>query len=154
MSQATFDITGNDGKKAQVTVTPLRGLAGKEVLIVNMWRQQAGLPELSSEEVQRQLQPVEIAGEPGKMFEVTGEADGTNPPMRIVTAMTLRADTSWFYKLAGASGLVEAQKPAFVEFLKSIKITETPGGEAPSAPLPAETGSASSSEWRIPADWK
>src|SRR2546428_308601 len=119
-----------------------------------MWRQQAGLPELSSEEVQCRLQLVEIVGELGKMFEVTGEADGTNPPMRIVTAMTHRADTSWFYKLAGASGLVEAQKLAFVEFFKSIKITETPGGEAPSAPVPAETGTASSSEWRIPADWK
>jgi len=48
MSLATFDITGKDDKQAQVTVTPLRGLAGKEVLIVNMWRQQAGLPELSA----------------------------------------------------------------------------------------------------------
>lgn len=154
MSLATFDITAKGDKQAQVTVTPLRGLAGKEVLIVNMWRQQAGLVELSAEEVQRQLQPVEIAGEPGKMFEVTGKAEGTNPPLRIVTAMAHRADASWFYKLAGDSGLVEAQKPAFVEFLKSIKITETPAGEAASAPVPVETGSATPSQWKTSADWK
>ena len=46
MSLATFNIAGKDGKEAQVTVTPLRGLAGKEAAIVNMWRQQADLPEL------------------------------------------------------------------------------------------------------------
>ena len=123
MSVASFTIAGKDGKEAQVTVTPLQGLAGKEALIVNMWRQQAGLPELTAEAAARQLSPVDVGGDPGKMFEVTGKGDGTNPPLRIVTAMAHRADGSWFYKLAGDADLVEAQKPAFVGFLKSVKIS-------------------------------
>lgn len=163
MSVATFSIAGKDGNEAQVTVTPLPGLAGKEAMVVNMWRQQVGQPELSSEEMEQQLQPVEIAGESGKMFEVTGKADGTNPPMRIVTAMVHRPDASWFYKLAGDAELVEAQKPAFIAFLKSIKISEAPANEAvptrasdktASASPPTQTGSASPSQWKTPAGWK
>ena len=154
MSLASFSIAGKDGKEAQVTVTPLQGLAGKEVLIVNMWRQQAGLPELSAEEAARQLSPVEIGGDPGKMFEVTGKGDGTNPPMRIATAMAHRTDGSWFYKLVGEAELVEAQKPAFVAFLKSIKISASPAAETASAPAPAEAAPVAPSQWKTPADWK
>ena len=160
MSVASFTIAGKDGKEAQVTVTPLQGLAGKEALIVNMWRQQAGLPELSAEEAERQLSPVEVGGDPGKMFEVNGKGDGTNPPVRIVTAMAHRTDGSWFYKLAGEADLVETQKPAFVAFLKSIKISGAAAVETTTAPAPVPTPASSapvstaSSQWKTPADWK
>jgi hypothetical protein len=154
MSLANFNITDASGQEAQVTVTPLAGLEGKEVAIVNMWRQQVGQSELSPEEVASQLQPVDIGGAPGKMFEVTGTADATARPMRIVTAMVHRPDASWFYKLQGDAELVEAQKPAFVAFLKSVKITDAPAV----APAPGATAvtadSAAASKWNAPADWK
>jgi hypothetical protein len=158
MSLANFNISGDGGQQAQVSVTPLHGLAGKEVPIVNMWRHQVGLPELAPEEVQRQLQDVEIAGEPGKMFEVASPPDAANPPMRIVTAMVHRADTSWFYKLQGDADLVAAQKPAFVAFLKSVKLggaeavetaTETVATPPPAGVVPVAEASA-----KTPAGWK
>jgi hypothetical protein len=152
MSLATFAIAGSNGQEAQVSVTPLRGLAGKEVPIVNMWREQVGLPELSEDEAQQQLLPVEIAGEAGKMFEIQGRPAGTNPAVRIVTAMVHRPDASWFYKLAGDAELVEAQKTAFVTFLKSIKITESPATEAVAAV--AASAPAAPTKWKTPADWK
>jgi hypothetical protein len=154
MSLASFNIAGKDGAQAQVNITPLHGLAGKEVPIVNMWRQQVGLPELTPEEVTQQLQEVEIAGEPGKMFEVAGQADGPGSPMRIVTAMVHRADASWFYKLAGDAGLVEAQKPAFVAFLKSVRISDAPAAESEVVSAPAEAAPAAPSKWKAPAGWK
>jgi len=48
----------------------------------------------------------------------------------------------------GDAALVEAQKPAFVEFLKEIRIREpAPGGE--------ETGDATSEpKWPVPGEWK
>ncbi len=162
ISLATFNIASADGKQAQVMVTPLRGLAGKEVLIVNMWRQQVGQPELSADEVTQQLKPVEIGGTPGKMFEIEGQADGTNSPMHIVTAMTHRADTSWFFKLAGDAAVVEAQKPAFVAFLKSIKFearevpASLPAGhpEISPAPVAAAPAGEGNPKWEVPAGWK
>ena len=157
MSVASFNIAGAGGEKATVAITPLRGLAGKEGIIVNMWRQQVGLAELSAEEAAKQLSPVEIGDGAGKMFDVTGKADG-GAAMRIVTAMQHRGDASWFFKLAGNDALVQAQKPVFTAFLKTIKISEAP---APTAAMPAmgsapsaDAKPASASEWKTPAGWK
>ncbi|MBI3879337.1 MAG: hypothetical protein HY301_04645 [Verrucomicrobia bacterium] len=148
MSIASFTITGEGGKQAQVTITPLPPLGGREAAVVNMWREQAGQPELSEEEAAKQLQPVEVGGETGKLFEVSTKGEGTNAPMRIVTAMVHRADASWFYKLSGDVAVVEAQRPAFVEFLKSIRIKEAPAetAEAPAA--------SSSFKWKVPDGWQ
>jgi len=159
MSLASFSITG-DGGQASVAITPLRGMAGREGIIVNMWRQQVGEPELSPEEAAKQLSPVEIDGGEGKMFDVTGKAEG-GAAMRIVTAMQHRGETSWFFKLAGHDALVQAQKPAFVAFLKTIKISEaTPAPAATSGGMPAmgagpapDAKPASASDWKIPSGW-
>lgn len=154
MNVDTFSIAGKDGKEAQVAITPLRGMAGKEVPIVNMWRQQVGLSEISTEAAQKELHPVQVGGESGKMFEVTGKAGGDSRKTRIVTAMVHRGDTSWFYKLSGDADVVEAQKPAFVSFLKSIKMTEVPATQITSAPVPQAEAPAVSGQWKIPAGWK
>src|SRR5688572_9209145 len=154
MSLATFNIAGSVGQEAQVTVTPLAGMEGKEALIVNMWRQQVGQTELSPDEVASSLQPVDIGGAAGKMFEVTGKADGAARPTRIVTAMAHRSDASWFYKLQGDAELVEAQKPAFVAFLKSIKITDAPATATEPVPVASAGDSTTPSKWNAPADWK
>ncbi len=162
MSVASFVITGDGGEKVTVAITPLGGLAGKETIIVNMWRQQVGQTELSEDEVAKQLSPVEIAGAPGRMFDVTGKAEG-GAAMRIVTAMQHRDGTSWFFKLQGSDALVQAQKTAFIAFLKTVKFTGAPaapaiaaGGGLPamgSAPA-AGAAPASASDWKIPAGWK
>jgi hypothetical protein len=110
---------------------------------------------------------VDIGGQPGKMFDIAGKSDG-GEAMRIVTAMTHRGRQSWFYKLQGDDELVTAQKPAFVTFLKSIKIEDPPaGGELPeghppiaaktSTPATANTPPATgggSSKWPAPSAWK
>jgi hypothetical protein len=146
MSVATFSITGPDGKAAQVAVTPLPLMAGRESMVVNMMRSQVGLEELSEEETQKQFEPVEIGGEPGRLFELTGKSEDALP-MRIITAMAHRGDTSWFYKLSGDAVMVEAQKPVFVEFLKSVRIKASePAGAAP--------GETTKFNWQVPAQWK
>jgi len=155
MSVATFTIAGPNGTEANVNVTPLRSFSGKEVQIVNLWRGQIGLAEISAEEAAKQLKPVDIGGEPGKLFELTAEAANAKSPARIVTAMVHRQDASWFYKLVGDSELVEAQKPAFIEFLKSIKVSEVPAAEvAVVKTSQTETPAATTSKWKTPLDWK
>jgi len=169
MRVAGFTITGTNGQSAQVAITPLPGMAGRETLIVNMWRQQVGLSELTTEEADKQLTAVDIGGEPGKMFEMAGKSPA-GETMRIVTAMAHKGDMSWFYKLQGDDELVLAQKPNFVAFLKSVKIEaapatpELPADHPPIArpgtmagavttqrpPKPREGGPT----WTIPAGWK
>src|ERR1051325_6767615 len=63
MSLASFAISGPSGQEAQVTITPLARLAGRDTEIVNMWREQVGLDPLTREEAARQFQPVHAGGE-------------------------------------------------------------------------------------------
>ena len=163
-----FTISGTNGQSAHVAVTPLPGMAGREALIVNMWRQQVGLGELSPEEAGKQLTAVDIGGEPGKMFDMAGKS-AIGETIRIVTAMTHRGPMSWFYKLQGSDELVTAQKANFVAFLKSVKIEETPATDLPAGhpplarpgtmpgavteqrpPKPRQGGPT----WTVPTGWK
>lgn len=147
---ATFAIVGEAGAQAQVNVTPLPPMSGKEALIINMWRSQVGQAELNEADAARQLTSVEVGGETGKMFEVAGKSDGRDKPQRIITAMVHHPDASWFYKIAGDDAVVIAEKPKFLEFLKSIRIKEVPVTEAAAV----ESEAPSSFNWKVPPDWK
>ena len=176
MRVAGFTISGTNGQAAQVAITPLPGMEGRESLIVNMWRQQVGLSELSPEETAKELTPVDIGGVPGKMFDMSGKS-GAGSVIRIVTAMMHRGEQSWFFKLQGDDELVTAQKQNLVTFLKSVKIEEgaaaalpdghppvtskgLPDGHPPiaggvttakpTAPVAAREGGPS---WNVPAGW-
>jgi hypothetical protein len=148
MSVASFSIQDAGGHEAQVTITPLARLAGRDVDIVNMYREQLSLEPLSREEIAKQFEVVEVGGESGNLFQIDGKPQEGSGPARIITAMVHRADASWFYKLAGDTALVEAQKPAFIAFLKSIRIQEA----APAGDTPAE--SSSRPNWVVPGQWK
>src|SRR6266542_1356261 len=94
MSLASFAISGADGQEAQVTISPLARLGGRD------------------------------------------------------TAMVHRSEASWFYKLAGDAPLVEAQKPVFIEFLKTIRIQQPASGQEGS------TEAAAKPKWQVPSQWK
>ena len=145
MSVATFSI-GSGAQEAQVTVTPLPMLMGRDAMIVNMWREQVGQKPLDTNEITKQLQDVVVGPDNGKLFEVAGK-DG-EAPMRIITAMVHRPDASWFYKLSGDATLVESQKPAFIEFLKSVRLKEPAAAETQTS---GETGKPI---WDVPNGWK
>ena len=149
MSVASFSVPGPDAQSAQVTITPLARLGGRDTEIINMWREQVGLGPLSREEAARQFQPVQVGGESGNLFEVGGATTEGASPMKIVTAVLHRSDASWFYKLSGDATVVDSAKPVFVEFLKSVRIQET----AATSGDPA-TAANSKPSWRVPEQWK
>ena len=130
MSVASFKVQGNGNEgDASVSITPLPNMSGKEDAIVNMWRSQVGAPPLSDEEAAKALSPVDVGGEKGLLFDVSGTSDGK--PFRIVTAMVNTPAASWFYKLSGDEALVAAQRPAFLEFLKSVHMQPQEQEQAP-----------------------
>jgi hypothetical protein len=148
---ATFAIFGEGGRQAQVNITPLPPMQGREALIINMWRSQVGLGEIPEAEAAGQLTDVPVGSETGRMFEVANAGSGGEGPQRIVTAMVHRAEASWFYKLSGDDALVQAEKPRFLEFLQSIRIKETAGTAAGTPAAPATP--AASFRWQVPAGW-
>jgi len=128
---------------ASVAVTALTSMAGKETILVNMWRQVRGEEALDEAEAVKVLKDVPIAGGAGRMFEFA-DAKGEKPT-RFVVAFTHRPEGSLFFKIQGPDAAVTAQKPAFFEFLKTVKFSES------AAPAPA----AEEKGWpgEIPAGW-
>ena len=162
---ASFKIAGPDGKQADVSVVPLPGDAGGDFSNVNRWRGQVGLAPISEVELAKLTEPVEVAGQPAALYEQPGDS------VRILAAIQHRDGTTWFFKMTGDSPLVAQAKPAFVEFLKSLRFEAgaprpapvTPGGlpvghpdvsEPRPAAAPAVLTRAGQPNWTVPAGWQ
>ena len=162
MRVASFKITSTGGKQADVSVIPLGGMGGSDNANVNRWRGQVGLSVATDDELQKAAEKVEAAGQPAQLYDIAGT------DQRILGVIQHRGDVAWFYKMTGDAGLVGQQKPAFVEFLKSLKFAAAapPPAEMPAghpgagsdmlAPA-AATGPVSHEgqpNWQVPAAWQ
>jgi hypothetical protein len=134
MRAASFRVARKDGKQADVSVIPLPGLAGSDLDNVNRWRGQVGLPGVSEAELAKLAQAVEVAGQAASLYEQAGTNAGSGDKSRILAAITRREGVAWFFKMTGDDGVVAAQKPAFIEFLKSVSF---PAGMGQAQPPPA-----------------
>jgi hypothetical protein len=168
MRVAAFRIQGKDGKQADLGVVPLPGLMGHDLENVNRWRGTVGLPPVSEAELAKLAQEVDIAGQPGQLYDQSGENPGSGEKTRILVAVSRREGVAWFFKMNGDDELVSQQKPAFVEFLKSVTF-EAPqaqqglppshppinGSEpATSQPLTAQASTEGKPNWQVPAGWQ
>jgi hypothetical protein len=167
MRVASFLVTGTNGETADVGVIPLPA-SGQEIQLVNMWRDQLQLPAATNDTAEA----VAIGSDSGKLFDIASDAlliDGKSRA-RILVAMLTSGGTSWFFKMTGEDSFVVSQKPAFLQFLKSVNFV----APAAAAPMPGTglgnqnflvpnanttvTGGAApdagKSIWTIPPDWK
>jgi hypothetical protein len=159
---ASFQIAGDGGQKADVSVIPLPGGAGGDFSNVNRWRGQVGLEPVSEEEFGKQGEAVTVAGQTGKLYDFDGHAsDGV--PMRILAAIQHRDGMAWFYKMTGDSALVTKEKPAFIGFLKSAMFASADmpaghpdiSGAGTTAPSTLKNASAGGQpKWAVPVGWK
>jgi len=167
MRVASFKVAGAGGKQADVSVVPLPGMAGGDSANVNRWRGQVGLPVATDDELQKSGENIVAGEQPAQLYDLAGETS------RILAVIQHRDGTTWFYKMTGDAALVEQQKSAFVELLKSLKFssaaTPNAAGEMP-ATLPAghpaigsmgaptaATGPISHEgqpNWQVPAAWQ
>jgi hypothetical protein len=171
MRVASFRVMG-DGKQADVSVVPLPGMMGGDLENVNRWRSTVGLPAVKEEDLPKLAQPVEVAGQQAQLFEQAGENPGSGEKTRILTAVSRRDGVAWFFKMAGDDDLVARQKPAFLDFLKTLTFeaapSAPPGGAAETA-LPAshqpigeanltQAANPPSTEgkptWQVPSGWQ
>ncbi len=164
MRRASFRVQGQNGKIADVGVFP-PGIAGRDVDNVNRWRGQLGLAPVSEEELAKQAQPVEIAGQSAQLYDLAGES-GAGEKNRILAAILHRDSGAWFFKMMGDDELVAQQKPAFVTFLKSVTFSAAtaqaglPASHPPmdSSGLLSATAGDSAAQgkpaWQVPAGWQ
>jgi len=176
MRLASFGVTEN-GKAADISVVPLGGMGGGDLANVNRWRGQVGLSPVTEEGVQKLAESVQVGGLPANLYDVAGADTGEADPQRIMGAILHREGTVWFIKMTGDAALVEKQKPAFLEFLKSVQFTgqaklpaldmsQLPpshpaiGGMAPGMGASLPTGMSPGPNlgekptWTVPAGWQ
>ena len=181
MRVASFEVSEN-GKAADVSVIPLGAMSGGDDANVNRWRGQVGQPPLDEDALAKLAEKVEVAGQPGDLYDLAGTSPGSGDAERIIGTI-LHSDTAtWYFKMAGDADLAEKQKTNFVAFLKSLTFDKL---AAPSTmdlsqlppshpPIPGTslgtqntlvpnpntmvTGGLNSDNskptWTVPADWK
>lgn len=179
MRVASYRITEGD-KTAELAVIPLPGVGKIELRSVNMWREELGLEELTSEQLKEQSQTVAVGDAKGLMVHLTGERGGESngPRTGILGAVAERGNITWFIKMAGDQDLVAKQKDNFLAYLKSLEFHEgahdhqstaraeaapaekpTQLAQAPSAENPISTNTEKSPEgtkpnFKAPENWK
>src|SRR5450755_1367753 len=129
MRVASFNVAGTNGEVADVGVIPLPA-TGQEIQLVNMWREQMKLPAATNDNADA----VTIGDAQGKLFDIASDAlliDGKFRA-RILVAMLTSGGMSWFFKMTGDDAFVTSQKPAFLQFLKSVNFVAS----SPAAPMP------------------
>ena len=148
-SVKTIIFTNSDHQVAKISISRLGTLAGREAALVNLWREQVEQPQIPDDEAVKSLRPMEFVGMTGSYFEVSGIT--SNGPQQILTVFSHRPDGSWFCKLSGTSSNVVAQeKPAFLEFIKSVQLKDAPA--APAASIAAST--PTQFNWKVPPQWQ
>jgi len=165
---ASFKVN-KDGKMVDISVIPLGPMAGTDSANVNRWRGQVGLPQVTDDEIQKSAEKVDVAGQAAELYDVVGTNPSSGEKSRIIGVIQHRPDATWFYKMTGDADLAEAQKPAFVEFLKSLKLTvSTPQTEMPAtlppnhpaiggmdaAPATGPVSHEGQPNWQVPAGWQ
>ncbi|MBI5394578.1 MAG: hypothetical protein HZA91_04700 [Verrucomicrobia bacterium] len=170
MRAASFLVSGDEGRTAELAVVPLSDMAGVHLQIINLWRGQVKLPPLAGPELAKQMQDVAIGADKGGLFDMAG----TEPVIagkfraRILMAMLDKRGTTWFFKLTGDDALVTKQKPAFLEFLKGISIEATgalpaghpaigggaPHGAAGGPAMAAADSGVPQPKWQVPKGWE
>jgi hypothetical protein len=158
MRVAAFHIEDQTGHKADISITPLGGVAGVEMESVNMWREALSLPRVSPEEFAKSGDAVQIGTAQGKLYEISGTRDSRQ---EAVTGAIVPAQGSlWFFKMGGDPTMVATEKAHFIEFLKSIEFpaqaTTRPmvadGSSVPLSTNPRKTPSTATTS-PLPEGW-
>jgi hypothetical protein len=153
MRAARFAVPAKHGSAIDVSVIPLPGITASKTDIVNLWREQIRLGPIQEGELSGAMEKVKIGGDDGDLFDMVSTATMIEEKYhaRILVAMLNQGQTTWFFKMTGEDASVREQKPAFVEFLKSVAIDYSSHAE----PAPRVTsGGPSRPAWQIPASWK
>ncbi len=119
MRKGSFLIRGDDGSEADVSIISFPGFAGGLVENLNRWRGQLKLPPLTAEQIAGAT--AELSSGNLKFTVVDFVGEGPAGPTRIIGAVLALSDETYFFKLMGPDVFAEKSRPAFIDFLKTVK---------------------------------
>lgn len=143
MRVETFAIPGN----AELAITTFPGDVGGLQANINRWRGQVQLPPVSETELAEVTTSIETGAGTVQLVEMYAPDER----LGILGGILPFGDETWFFKMSGAPATVEAEKPAFIAFLKTL--VGTASGEAAMVAPDKETPLALE-EGYIPPSWE
>jgi hypothetical protein len=114
MRKGSFRVKAGGGE-ADVSITAFPGATGGLEANLNRWRGQVGLAPLGDAEVVATAERFEANGLQFYVVDYKGSAG------HMLGAIVPFGGNSWFFKLTGPDATVVAAKPAYVEFLHTVK---------------------------------
>jgi hypothetical protein len=117
MRKATYSVPG-EGANSDLSITAFPGDVGGELMNVNRWRGQLGLPPLRQEELDGSVSRVEANGLKMTLVELASQGDPGGKAM--MGAIVPVNGSTWFFKLTGPGASIRSSKPAFLEFLHTV----------------------------------
>jgi hypothetical protein len=114
-------IVKRNSQEADVSIIPLGGASGGELSNVNRWRGQIGLGPVDEEELRASAEPITVGQKSGSLYEMSGTDPQTQQEAGVLGAIVPDNGTTWFFKMSGPEVLVAQQKPAFKQWLSSMR---------------------------------
>lgn len=123
MRKGSFTVSGAAGD-ADLSITAFPGDVGGELANLNRWRGQIQLGPLTDADLPGATTRVE---QNSLTFVVVDYVSpSSNKPSRILGAIVPFNGATWFFKLMGPDATVAEAKPAFLEFLKTVRAPTVP----------------------------
>jgi hypothetical protein len=119
MRRGSYDVPLAGGATADLSISAFGGMAGGLVGNINRWRGQVGLAPLPDDQVTATTESVAANGLKFTVVDLAGQAGGA--PVRMLGAIAEFGNETWFFKLTGPDAGVAGVKPAFLEFLRTVK---------------------------------
>lgn len=163
MRKGSYAIGEGETPGAELAITAFPGNVGGDLANVNRWRGQLALPPLGEAELGAALTPLSVNGLTMQVIDLTGGS--ADHPLRMLGAIVPHAGATWFFKLTGPDAVVAKARPAYLEFLKTVKASVAPAAPGPNpaaaAPPPAEMAGppviraeGPGLKWTVPARWQ
>jgi hypothetical protein len=118
MRKATFAVKG-DGGEADLSITAFPGDTGGLLANLNRWRGQIALPPLAENQLAASLEHFNVGPLHVDVADFAGTANGV--PTRLLGAVVPYQGETWFFKLMGPNVVVAQARPAFLEFLRTVR---------------------------------
>jgi len=122
MRMGSYRIPGPNGQSADFSVVALQGDAGGDLANINRWRGQIQLPPIQENDLPSQSRRIHPAGRTMLLVDFTSEPPENRSRRRVVAAIWSHRGETWFFKMIGEAGAVGRAKPAFMEFLQSVRV--------------------------------
>ena len=116
--KATYTVPGEAGD-SDLSITAFPGEAGGELANVNRWRSQLTYPALTPDDLDGAVTRVEANGLKMTLVEIGPRGDPKGKG--ILGAIVPVGESTWFFKMMGPGPAVKAAKPAFLEFLHTVR---------------------------------